>query len=84
MHPIVMTLTFIPFAYLLKLVMDYESLFIRVRTLTTDKKIGNRIKREILLTAKFSMKKLSGISKNLHLMDFTSNDIRGFVKKLVQ
>jgi hypothetical protein len=83
-HPIVMTAIFVPFVYLLKLLMDYEYLFVRVGTLTTDKKIRNRVKRQIFMAAKLNMNKLSTISKNLHLKDFTPDDIKGFVKRLVE
>ncbi len=82
LHPILMTGFFLPFAYILALFMIYEMLFVRVDFLTRDKKLGGRLKRQILWTANLNFNRLKRISKNLNIHDFDSSDIKGFVKKI--
>jgi hypothetical protein len=82
LHPIVMTVLFLPFAYILALFMNYEILFVRVDFLARDKKVGRRLKRQILWTAALNFNKLKRISKNLNISHFDLNDIKGFVTKI--
>ncbi len=81
-HPVIMTFLFLPFAYILALYMKYEVLFVRVDFLARDKKVARRVKRQIILTANLNIERLNQISKNLYIVDFTPNDINGFVKKI--
>lgn len=82
LHPIIMTIAFLPFAYILALYMTYEMLFVRVDFLARDKKIGSRLKRQILWTANLNFNKLKRIGTNLNITDFDSDDIKGFVKRI--
>ena len=82
LHPVIMTILFLPFAYMLALYMTYEVLFIRVDFLTRDKKVARRLKRQIILTANLNIERLNRISKNLNIVDFTSDDLKGFVKQI--
>lgn len=82
LHPVIMTFLFLPFAYMLALYMTYEVLFIRVDFLARDKKVARRIKRQIILTANLNIERLNRISKNLNIVDFTSDDIKGFVRQI--
>lgn len=84
LHPVIMTILFLPFAYMLALYMTYEVLFIRVDFLARDKKLARQLKRQIIVTANLNIERLNRISKNLNIVDFTSDDIKGFVKKIGQ
>ena len=82
LHPVIMTFLFLPFAYMLALYMTYEVLFIRVDFLARDKKVARRVKRQVILTANLNIERLNRISKNLNIVDFTSDDIKGFVRQI--
>lgn len=82
LHPLIMTFLFLPFAYLLALYMTYEMLFIRVDFLTRDKRVARKVKRQIIITANLNIERLNRVSKNLNITDFTSDDIKGFVRKI--
>lgn len=84
LHPIIMTVLFLPFAYLLALFMIYELLFVRVDFLTRDKQTGKRLKRQIMWTANFNINRLNRISRNLNIFDFSATDIKGFVEKIAE
>ena len=79
-----MTVLFLPFAYLLAMFMIYELLFIRVDSLTRDKQTGKRLKRQIMWTANLNINRLNRISRNLNIFDFSTTDIKGFVKKIAE
>jgi hypothetical protein len=76
-HPVIMTLLFLPFAYMLALFMTYEVLFTRINFLAPDKRVARRVKRQIILKANLNIERLNRMSKNLNIYDFTSTDTKG-------
>jgi hypothetical protein len=66
LHPIFMTVVFLPFVYMLALIMKYEMLFVRISILPGDKKHHKMIKRQIVWTANVSINRLKDISSNLN------------------
>jgi hypothetical protein len=66
LHPILMTTLFLPFAYILALIMKYEILFVRISILPGDRKNHRMIKRKIAWKANVSINRLKDISSNLN------------------
>ncbi len=60
--PIIFTISFIPFLYLLRLFSVYESLFTRVKTKNQDSKFKSHVKREIIKYCKLNLYKLNKFS----------------------
>lgn len=70
--PIILTLTFIPCAYLIALVMKYESLFIRVGFYVPDKKKRRYVKRRVFLKCTFSLSKINSMSPKINYLYTTA------------
>jgi len=62
--PIVLTLTLLPFAYLLGLDSAYESLFVQVGFRITDKRLARYAKRQILSACRFRLSRISRFQKD--------------------
>lgn len=83
--PPLLTVFLIPFLYLLAIFMNYEELFVRLNIMTHDNKKKKLLKREIILSAHFSINRLSAISKNLKKFDwFQADNIKSYVKTLTR
>jgi len=63
--PIILTVLFLPFIYLLSLFAIYEVLFIRLRLFLKDDGIRRRVKRQILIVANLNIDRLSNISQRI-------------------
>lgn len=63
--PIILTALFIPFVYLLSLLMIYENLFVRLKFFIEEDKLRKKVKRQILRIANLNLDKLSNISENI-------------------
>jgi hypothetical protein len=70
--PIILTLTFIPCAYLLALVMNYESLFVRVGFYVPDKKKRRYTKRRIFLKCIFSLSRINSMLPKVNYLYTTA------------
>lgn len=60
--PVLLTILFVPFIYLLALYSHYESLFIRLKFLEKEKPLRKSLKWQILKVANINLNKLSNIS----------------------
>ena len=81
-HPLVMTVAFLPFAYTLALYMGYESLFVRIDLMRLDPDTRRQAKRKVLLAAQLNLNKLYRISSNFNLYDFIVSPLTTMIKKL--
>ncbi len=63
--PIVMTILFMPFIYVLALFIQYEELFVRLDFISGDREQQIKIKRQILKIANIDLDKLMNISRNI-------------------
>ena len=66
LFPIVMTIIFIPFAYLYALLMHYQSFFVRLKfTIKNDKQLIKYAKRKTFRMCNFSLSKLKKLSREM-------------------
>ena len=63
--PVIMTILFMPFIYVLALFMQYEELFVRLDFLSKDKVQQIKVKRQILQIANIDLDRLMNISRNI-------------------
>lgn len=83
--PIILTIIILPFIYILSLYINYETLFVRIKYMSKDNKIGLRLRKEILLAANFNIEKLLLISKKMNNYDLTkTDDIKKYIYSLVK
>lgn len=71
--PLLFTISFIPFIYLIALYSAYEQLWLKLDH-NIPKKQSKKIKRHILLIANFNINKLSRISDNIAAATLSQND----------
>ena len=78
-NPIILTVGYLPFSYLLAVYMVYEMLFVRLSIfIKNDPKLVKFIKRRIIFICHFNLFKLIGFSKEsvIDLMNFRDkNDV---------
>jgi len=80
----ILTILFIPFLYFFTLYMNYSDFFIHLNFLTNDKSKKNKVKRNVLLTARINMNKLYLIRRNIRKHDLLqTDDIKAYVKSLI-
>lgn len=84
LHPVMMTVLFMPFAYCLALAMKYELLFVRIKFLSADENTKRQIRREIVKQVKFNLNKLKRVNKNLNRSMSESEDVKAFVNELAE
>jgi len=70
--PIILTVTFIPCAYLIALFMNYELLFVRIDILLNDKKLIRYARRRTLLKCGFNLRKVNRLTP-LVIKEFHAN-----------
>lgn len=76
LFPIMMSISFLPFAYSYALLVHYESLFVRLRYFLKDKKMRRFAKWRILLSVNFSIIRLKRMTPGMLFNDCTTkNDI---------
>lgn len=77
LFPILMSISFLPFAYSYALLVHYESLFVRLRFFLKDKKLRRFAKWRILLSVNFSILRLKRMTPGMLFIDCTTkNDIK--------
>lgn len=79
--PIALSITFIPYAYLTKLLMSYEMLFVRLNVFLTNKKDLRYAKWRIIRKAFLSIKKLDSLSN--YINGLHNNCSRDDIKKVI-
>jgi hypothetical protein len=72
--PVVFTVTFLPFVYLMALYMQYETLFIRVDFFNTNRELARYAKQKILTTCHVNLSKLNRFSKNVGSLTVDSKE----------
>ncbi|MEQ1584948.1 MAG: hypothetical protein ABL895_03655 [Cyclobacteriaceae bacterium] len=83
-HPIIMTLLFIPFIYSYAVYMKYEEVFVFTDHFAKDKKKAKSIKKQIFLTARLNLRTLWTIRLGLYKIDFTQDNLDGVIKKMMR
>lgn len=81
--PVFLTITFLPFMYFYNLLIKYEELWVRLKFSIRNKKIRQRVKRQILLAANFNIDKLVSISKNIAKPINVYNDLSNNMVKQI-
>ena len=79
--PIILTIAFIPCAYLIALIMNYESLFSRIGYYLTDKKVRRYAKRRTLLKCHFRLRKINILSPKIN--EFYNQSTKSEVKRII-
>jgi hypothetical protein len=76
--PIILSITFIPIAYIIALYMNFEMLFVRLGFFLTNKKDLRYAKWRVILKSRLSLKKLNAISPKINALynSSTRQDIR--------
>jgi len=83
--PSVLTVSFLPFVYLLALYLTYESYFIHLDFMTKEKDRVKQLKRAILLHANFNIETLFHIKKNFSKKAiYDGTDLNAYVKILTR
>ncbi len=72
--PIVLTVAFMPFVYLLALIMQYETIFIRIIFVNRDSDLARYAKWKIFTTCHFSLRKLNKFSRDVRLLRVSSKE----------
>jgi hypothetical protein len=83
-HPIVLTMLFIPFIYCYAVYMKYDEVFVLADHFAKDKKKALSIKKQILLTSKLNLWTLLTIRIGLYKIDFALENLDGAIKKIVK
>jgi len=82
--PTLLTLLYLPFAYIIVIISKYELQFLRYDRIDNKKLIG-LLKLRVVLYAKFSIKKIDGLCSVLNYNYYginTKNDIKEYIKSL--
>ena len=79
--PIILSITFIPYAYLTKLFMSYEMLYVRLGFFLRNKRDLRYAKRRVFTKAFLNLKKLNRISYSINQLhnNSTRDDIRSVI-----
>lgn len=82
--PPILTILYMPFLYLLALFFQYEMLLVRVKLMSgNDKRLYKRCKRQIVQTARFSLKRISNISARIMKVDLHKVEkISGYINAI--
>lgn len=72
--PIVFTIAFLPFTYLMALFVQYESIFTRIEIVSTDPVLARYTKWKIFAACRLNLRKLNKFSKNVRLLRMNSKD----------
>lgn len=81
--PIILTMLFLPFIYLLSLYDMYAVLFVRLRIFIKDDSIRRKVKRRVLMVANVNIERLSNISQRvIHERPFTEDNLREKIKAI--
>jgi len=64
--PIILTISFIPCAYLIAIIMNYESLFSRIGFSLNNKKVRKYAKRRILMKCNLRLSKINALSPKIN------------------
>jgi hypothetical protein len=82
--PVVYTAAVIPFMYLLAVYVKYETLLIRIHFMTNNEELQKKLKRNVFLTAKLSLNRLTAIGDKLKKSDFYhTNNLEEYFQSLV-
>lgn len=83
LFPIILTIGYFPFLYLLALFMKYESFFVRLDIFWIDQSLAKRVKKEIVLVANLNLNKLNRIQNNLRQLDLeNSSDSKEYITRI--
>lgn len=81
--PAILSFLSLPFFYLLPVYSEYEQLFMRVKFMSSDKKVQRKIKWQIFKTAKLNLNIISNLRDKLITFDlYETNDIKIHLKKI--
>ena len=81
--PIILTVLFFPFIYLLSLYAIYEVLFTKLRIFLKDDSIRRKVKGQILMVANVNIERLSNISQRvIHERPFTEDNLHEKIKAI--
>lgn len=80
-----LTILYLPLLYLIALLIQYETLFVRIECMFADKTKVKRIKKAIKQSAGLSISRLNNINKNfLKRVIYETDDIHSYIKDLSQ
>lgn len=81
--PIILSLSFLPFIYVLNIYMKYESLALRINFIIPDKKMRDVIKWKVLKTSRLNLSKYNNIYENIMLArPFTPENVEAKIKAI--
>lgn len=81
--PIILSLSFLPFVYVLNIYMKYESLALRINFIIPDKKMRDVIKWEVLKISHLNLSKYNNIYENImSARPFTPEDVEAKIKAI--
>ena len=72
--PIVLTVTFVPFVYLMALYFRYENIFIRIDRFNKNSELAKYAKKKILTTYHFNLRKLNRWSNKTGILRFNTEE----------
>lgn len=86
LFPIIMVTLFIPFAYFYALLMEYESLFVRLKfSFRNNPELQSFAKKRILIKVNFSLHRLRRFTPGIIFNQCNSeNDVREVIKKILK
>jgi hypothetical protein len=81
LQPIILTIWFIPFAFLLTVFMIYENIFDRIGFFVINKKLRRFAKRRLIWKGKLNIQKIKALSKAINNLHHSST--KGDIKKYI-
>lgn len=72
--PILFTIAFLPFTYMMALFIKYESVFIRIDIVNTNKDLARYAKQKIVMACHINLRKLNRLSKEAKMLRFNDKD----------
>ncbi|MBK7969370.1 MAG: hypothetical protein IPK08_10745 [Bacteroidetes bacterium] len=83
--PVYMTILLMPFLYVIALFIQYESLFVRLRFMTSDKVLYRTVKLQIYINASCNLNNLKLISDHINAFDLKqAQNIKFYLRKLIE
>ena len=81
--PIVLTIIFIPFLYILALYSAYETYFIRLECMTNENEKVKKVKKQIRVRANINLNRLRRIINNFNQSVFYDDtEIKGYIREI--
>ncbi len=83
--PIIMTLAFIPFLFLMALYAEYDNVFVRVNAFNTSPEAASVTKKYLLILCNFNLRRLSKVVKGAEILNIQSkNELLDLIRKRQQ